>query len=293
MYNVLPEFREDWCRDFTKEDFIAFAKEYYGYLDYVGVDLATEYCFYGTKALELRQFYKDHYGPELDPLKFAVEGLKELLDERIIAPVCVGWKEFLNPCVRAINLFLFQLHSHQVQYEVMRTIYTQREIWLPPNYDKSMYPHRTREEVFALWESYLHRYEELLAWDKQREAGKEAQQEAFKQAESKLNYAKAIIPAIAMDDIPTLNKQAEKKKELPLCPLITPQAVREGKVEAVMEELQLASKGPARHMVHCLKTNEALGYVRESCYNTEELHKILVDYFQVTYSSANLRKYRN
>lgn len=287
QYNILPEYLDDWARDLEWDDWMLLAKEYYGYEVNVGIETAADYYFYGLNEEKMRKHHVEKYGRELSQKTYAIWGLRELLREHIIAPVCVNWNEFYEPVLIDLYNFLEEFYDDTVAYEVMLSIYRQREMLLPMDYNKAAFGNRSRKEVFALWEAYLNHYEESSQWQEKVEAEKPALDEACKKLEYKMDHPEEA------EKTEVTNKQAEKKKELPLCPLITPQAVREGKVEAVMEELQLAAKGPARHMVHCLKTNEALGYVHESCYNTEELHKILVDYFQVTYSSANLRKYRN
>ncbi|MCQ2312716.1 MAG: hypothetical protein MJZ84_04625 [Paludibacteraceae bacterium] len=286
-FNILPEFFEDWAKDLTWEECMTLAKEYYGYEMNVGVETAADYYFYGLDEEKVRKFQNKRLGYEVSQKTYAIWGLKELLREHIIAPVCVNWAEFYKPVLTDLFGFLEEIWDDQIAYEVMQSIYRQRERWLPMNYDKLAFDNRSRKEVFALWEAYLNHYEEAAKWQKQFEERKDSITAACKKIEYKMDHPEEA------KQVTETNPKQEKKTALPQCPLITPMAVKEGKVEAVMEELRQASKGPARHMVHCLRSNEALGYVYTQCYNTEELHKILVDYFQVAYSSTNLRKYRN
>lgn len=287
QFNILPEYLDDWARDLDWDEWMLLAKEYYGEEMNVGIETAADYYFYGLNEEKMRKHHVEKYGHELSQKTYAIWGLRELLREHIIAPVCVNWREFYDPVLTDLYHFLDELYEDQVAYEVMLSIYRQREMWLPMDYNKAAFNNRSRKEVFALWEAYLNYFEELANWQKKFDAEKPAIHEACQKLEYKMDHPHEAEKTEVTD------KKAEKKKELPQCPLITPQAVREGKVEAIMEELQLAARGPARHMMHCLKTNEALGYVHTQSYNTEELHKILVDYFQVAYSSTNLRKYRN
>lgn len=287
QYNILPEFLDDWARDLDWDDWMLLAKEYYGCEMNVGIETAADYYFYGLNEDKMRKHHIEKYGHELSQKTYAIWGLRELLREHIIPPVYVNWKEFYDPVLIDLFNFLEDLYDDKVAYEVMLSIYRQREMWLPMDYNKAAFGNRSRNEVFALWEAYLNHYEESSLYQKQFDAERPAIDEACKKLEYKMDHPNEVKE----EDI--TQRKPEQKKDLPRCPLITQQAIKEGKEEAIMEELRLAAKGPARHMVYCLRTNEHLGYVYESCYNTEELHKILVDYFSVAYSSANLRKYRH
>jgi hypothetical protein len=74
--------------------------------------------------------------------------------------------------------------------------------------------------------------------------------------------------------------------------LLTAQCIKEGKAQAVEAELRSAAKGSAQKLMHCIRTNEALGYLDTKNMSTQALYDALNAYFGLKYGYPNFAKYR-
>ena len=74
--------------------------------------------------------------------------------------------------------------------------------------------------------------------------------------------------------------------------LLTDQCRKEGKAQAVEDELRSASNGSAAKLVAAIRTNEALGYLDTKNMSSQALYDALNDHFGLRYRYQNFAKYR-
>ncbi|MBQ7632168.1 MAG: hypothetical protein IJS82_05375 [Paludibacteraceae bacterium] len=103
------------------------------------------------------------------------------------------------------------------------------------------------------------------------------------------NYERSDDSLHSSEGIDEVEVAAEKRH----FPLLTPQCIREGKVQAVEEELRSAAKGSAAKLIQCIRTNEALGYLDTKNMSSQALYDALNAYFGLKYSVRNFTKYRH
>lgn len=77
-------------------------------------------------------------------------------------------------------------------------------------------------------------------------------------------------------------------------PLLTEQCRKEGKVQAVENELRTACQGTAVGLWRAIRANEALGYIAAKHLDSKDVYNAFSTYFgELPYKERNFRKARN
>lgn len=74
--------------------------------------------------------------------------------------------------------------------------------------------------------------------------------------------------------------------------LLTAQCLKEGKAQAVEEELRSAANGSAQKLIAAIRTNEALGYLDTKNMSSQALYDEFNAFFGLRYKYQNFAKYR-